>query len=169
MSFNGISVVLDREEAEKVKAMPEFNELTVSWEEYKSERTDGALNHIAELLEKMPPKIRKSFWGLMSEFETEQKNMVSNVGSPLKWGLVFVCCYVFMESIPSLQASSGHNAVFNFAGLIALVMMPVSIVKGLMAMIKRRKSKKSSEYLSDFEKLSSQSKEYRNFKIANKK
>ncbi|MBQ2617405.1 MAG: hypothetical protein IJF90_11170 [Synergistaceae bacterium] len=170
VSFSGQTVVLDREEAEKVKAMPEFNELTVSWEEYKAERTDGALNHIAELLEKMPSKIRKSFWGLMSEFETEQKKMVSNVGSPLKWGLVFLGSYIFMGSLESLENDFvEYKGLLAFIGLIALVMMPTSIVKGIRAIIKRRKSKKPSAYLSDFEKLSSQSEEYRNFKMTNTK
>lgn len=169
VSFSGHNVVLGREEAEKVKTMPEFNELTVNWENYKAERTDGALSQIADLLQKMPQKIRKIYWGMMSEFEAEQQKMVSNVGSPLKWVLVFVCSYVFMESIPSLQTLSGHNMVFNFAGLVALVMMPTSIVKGSKAIIKRRKSKKSSEYISDFEKLSSQSTEYRNFKMTKTK
>ena len=170
VSFSGQTVVLDREEADKVKALPEFNELTVSWEKYKAERTDGVLNHIAELLEKMPSKIRRAYWGMMSEFEAEQKTMVSNVGSPLKWVLVFLCSYIFLGSLESLENDFVEcKGPLAFIGLIALVMLPVSVVKGIKAIFKRHKFKKSSAYLNDFEKLSSQSTEYRNFKMTNKK
>ena len=105
----------------------------------------------------------------MSKFETEQKKMVSNIGSQLKWSLVFVCSYVFMDIGTSWEAENGSNAALTIAGLVSLVMMPTSIVKGIMAIIKRRKLTKPSAYLSDFEKLSSQSTEYRNFKMTNKK
>ncbi|MBR1658187.1 MAG: hypothetical protein IJ697_06955 [Synergistaceae bacterium] len=173
VSFNGISVVLEREEADKVKAMPEFSELVSCWEKYKTERTDGALNHIANLLQKMPQKIRKSYWGMMSEFEAEQKKMVSDVGSPLKCGLVFLCGYVLLGFIDPLQAELGYKAASNMAlnlvGLALCVIMLTSMVKGIKAVFKRHKSKKSSAYLDDFEKLSSQSTEYRNFKMTNKK
>ena len=170
VSFSGQTVVLDREEADKVKALPEFNELTVSWEKYKAERTDGVLNHIAELLEKMPSKIRRAYWGMMSEFEAEQKTMVSNVGSPLKWVLVFLCSYIFLGSLESLENDFVEcKGPLAFIGLIALVMLPVSVVKGIKAIFKRHKSRKISAYLNDFERLSSQSTEYRNFKMTNKK
>ena len=96
--------------------------------------------------------------------------MVSNVGSPLKWGLVFLGSYIFMGSLESLENDFvEYKGLLAFIGLIALVMMPTSIVKGIRAIIKRRKSKKPSAYLSDFEKLSSQSEEYRNFKMTNTK
>ena len=237
VSFNGISVVLEREEAEKVKAMPEFSELVSSWEKYKTERTNGALNHIAELLEKMPSKIRKSYWGMISEFEAEQQKLREPPKIRIKWFRVILCYAVaiaglafsalhwdswnwvgmkgivtaFMFLVPVI-AMSGNNESDNdsnckspngviilrplawcywcasfltlvfpswesyewIGGKGGIVIVTLLILLVIMSCIRDlqgngKESRKASEYLSDFEKLSSQSKEYRNFKMTNKK
>ncbi|MBR1439290.1 MAG: hypothetical protein IJ587_12230, partial [Synergistaceae bacterium] len=240
VSFSERSIVLEREEAEKVKAMPEFSELVSGWEKYKTERTDGRLSHIADLLQKMPQKIRESYWGMMSEFEASKKKTAdrAKIRIGLKsflWyvaavaGLVFFARYwqgwewvglkgvaaAFMLIVPIIAVVNevnengsstdenpnlGHDLItvllliywgVAFLSLIIpswdsystalriLIGIAVLIIVGLIGSgieaIPATKKKaaenarKAIEYLKDFEQLSSQSTEYRNFKMTNKK
>ena len=61
VSFSEQSIILERDEAEKVKAMPEFSGLVERWEEYKTDRRYGELSHIVGLVQKMTKKIRDSY------------------------------------------------------------------------------------------------------------
>lgn len=77
VKIGGRSIVLDREEAEKLKASPELNELASRWDEYKADRTDEALSYIADLIQKMPQKIRNEYWFLLRGFEKTQEKAIS--------------------------------------------------------------------------------------------
>ena len=231
-------VLSSREEAEKVNAMPEFRELGESWEKYKTDRTDGALSHIAALLQKMPQKIRETYWEQLSAFEVEQKEIPGR--EKIRISTTFVLCYVaaivgliffardwqgwewlglkgaataFMFIVPTIGLSKilggsstdeNPNPSLNFhrglvwlyweAALLTLtipswdsysrfwqiLLAIVGLIIGVIIVTsfgeaKNNKKKvvekaaKSVGYLSDFEKLSSQSEEYRAFKAARTK
>ncbi|MBR4196949.1 MAG: hypothetical protein IKQ95_09590 [Synergistaceae bacterium] len=77
VKIGGRGIVLDREEAEKLKASPELNELAGSWEKYKADRTGVSLGYIAGLIRKMPAKIRNEYWFLLRGFEKTQEKAIS--------------------------------------------------------------------------------------------
>lgn len=238
-----LKALMDYAENEKTKAIPGFNELVSSWEKYKTGRTEGALNHINELLQKMPTRIRKGYWGLLSEFETEQRKTLAVSRITLRWPLVilgyavaailFVLTFltefrttwewvglkgiavVFMFVLPAVMiktfsnnaadrrilvqlarsywafafltfvsceikgmnesgdAVTGSRSFLIISLLISLLLGALvvgdSVLGAIKCVSKSRELGKAAEYLKDFEQLSSQSKEYRNFKMTKTK
>ena len=221
VDFCGLSVVIDREDAERLKASQKLNDIAVSWENYKTERTDGALGHIAELIQKMPVKIRESFWGLMNDFESEQRKEVSETKSGMS--LKSILCYVITvaglaffvlhwqewewEGLKGLAAAvlfvlpivagmvnenasglgaaqptfycwgvsilaitirswSSYSTGWKILAVVAVIGIMLLIIGSTVAIAD---AKKATEYIKDFEVLSSQSEEYKAFKETNTK
>ena len=68
----------DREEASRIKAMLEIQDLEKSYQSYIKEET-AAINHISELLRKnLPPKITAAYFELISDFEDKQRKISSD-------------------------------------------------------------------------------------------
>ena len=127
VSFNGQSLVLEREEAEKVKAMPEFSELAESCEKYKTDRPDGALNHIADLVQKMPQKIREAYWEQLSAFEAEQK--ATSGRAKIRISMTFVLYYVAAAADLVVFARYWYGwAWLGFKGAAAAFMFIVPMI-----------------------------------------
>lgn len=131
VNFNGVSVVLDREEAEKVKAGSELNKLAVSWEKYKADRTNVSLGYIAGLIRKMPTKIRESFWSLLNDFETEQRKEAGESIITLQWPLVFM---VYAAAVAVLMFSAHGWQDWEWAGmkgvaLACMIALPAALLQ----------------------------------------